>query len=403
VIGMERRQYSLCISCAEGDATPRDCGLDLCDVCHMWVTSSLELTQRASWRGPLWPHVLVNEEPELLTKVRKELQELQLNERESEGDEFADGLVPRSEVPLSEDAWLRYFRWLLGDEHELFKKMQVHVSMRAEAASNGSSSVEEIAEDLNAMAAVFTKVRDAFLSDIPNGGDTPFIPEPTTRMFGTHMVRMDIELFWVDEIPFRHGLGNYHRFAELLFDSMNGLDTRALGDRKSICSLRPDVRLSRWPKTPIFQEHATLLALEYPERQVCNRHRAALMLWTRRRNMEFMTRDVSAWARSFQLLRSVIESSPDVELEESDISVRGRSGTRWQIHGSPGAHSTIFQVTPYDADEKICIGVREMRNFPPGDIIVSVVQMLLDDIKTSETVETLVPHMRQPDGDEEEE
>jgi len=396
---MERRQYSLCISCAEDDATPRDCGLDLCGICHMWVTSSLEVTRRMFRLHPLWPDILANKEPELLAKVKEELQELRLNGEDSE--ESADDLA----APHSEDAWIRYFRWLLGDEHELFKKMQLHVDVRAGAATNGISSVEEIAEDLNDLAVVFMEAREAFvMNSIPNGGDTPFTPEPTTNRLGPHLVRMDIEFFSVDDIPFYHGKGNYANIAELLFDSMNGLDTRALGDRQRISEFRPDrrIRVLR-PRTPILKEHVNLLALGYPERRVCNRHRAAMMLWNIRRNANFLIRDANAWARSFHLLRSVIESNPDVELEETGISVRGRSGTRWQIHGSPGVHSSIFRVTSYDADETICIHApREMRDFPPGDIIVSVVRMLLDDIKTSETVETLVPHMRQPNGGEEE-
>ena len=396
-----------CKSCDEKDATPRECGLDLCDVCHIWVTSSLGRTRHLfTVRQSIWQHILAKEEPELLTKVKEELQELRLNEEVLEEglEEFADDWAPHSE-----DAWLRYFRWLLGDEHELFKKMKLHVDMRAEAATNGISSVAEIADDLNAMAAVFIDARvtfenEASKNDILREGDTPFIPEPTTRMFGTHLVRMDIDYCMVDGISSYHCRRNQLHLAQFLFDSMNGLDTRAFDWHGWVGYRVEPIRGSRarWPETPILQEHIGLLSKGYPDRRIGDRHRAALVLWHKSRHMEFLTRDVSAWARSFQLLRSVIESSPYVELEDSEISVRGRSGTKWQIHA--WRSNSRFRVTRYDVDEAICIhAARECEGYPMGDIVVSVVQMLLDDINTSETVETLVPHMRQPDGDGEEE
>ena len=397
-----------CISCAEDDAIPRECGLDLCEVCHPWVIPSLRRTGRL----PLWAHILVGQEPDILEKVHEELRELRINGDDDEWPHTRSGRELDSDMaPRSDDAWLRYFRWLLGDEHELFNKMQLHVDTRADAVTNGISSVKEITDDLRDMAAVFIEAKVALENGFLDVDDTSSIPDSTTRMFGSHQVRMDMEFCRVDGILFYHNRRDLKRLAQFLFDSMNGLDTRGLGIKRSI-ERAPPLQPSGWtwdsrlPKIPLMLEHISLLTSEYQDRHIGNRHRAALLLWHHQRNREFMTRDESAWERSFRLLRSVIESNPDVVLEETGISVRGRSGTKWRIDADRRSSMGNLKVIPYHADNaRICIVLPahvRRQDYPLGDIVISFVRMLLDDIKTSEFVETLVPHMRQPNGGEEE-
>jgi hypothetical protein len=128
-------------------------------------------------------------------------------------------------------------------------------------------------------------------------------------------------------------------------------------------------------------------------RDICDRHRAALLLWAFRSNKEFLSREPVPWGRSFQFLRSVIKPSSDVSLHSNGIDVCGRSGTPWRISAIPGFHGEQFTVSRIGGND-VCVLTREQsRDMPFGDLLSSLVLMLLDDVRTSERVFTLRHHM----------
>ena len=99
--------------------------------------------------------------------------------------------------------------------------------------------------------------------------------------------------------------------------------------------------------------------------------------------------------RSFQLLRSVIDSNPMISLFAEGIEVKGKSGTLWRVECSPGAnefHNSPWSVTSAESGNTICIHEQGNR-FPLGDRLITVVLSFHDDIELAKRVDTVAHEM----------
>ena len=404
---------AMCKSCDEQDATVRmrECGLALCTVCYPWVSQSLERTSDLTSDLPHWADTLVSLEPGIFQNVRKRLEDdliLRL-----------DMNVPRprasTRIPQFDNEWLDYYRWLLGSEHESFKELEFHYFMRSNAGSLGISTVGEIDVYLTNKAHENGLGREA--QNIRNWTDeeTEWIDEETewfdeetecvveleSLTFGFEVVFVNSNSFFVDDFAISH---HYVKpLAELLFDSMNALDSRVIEERfhvyqnpKGITKLLPKTILPTCPRLREFINQAAIGGLGP---RITDLHRATLLYW--RFTGEYVTRDVIPWSKSFQFLHSVIASSTRVHANDAGITVRGDSGTTWRVtsnyhrlHWGGNPYGEAFAVYAPNAKKPVCIlQLRESHDMPLGDILAAVVMMLLDDIKTSRIVSTLWPYM----------
>jgi len=375
---------AMCKSCDEKDATPRECGLDLCVVCHPWVAASLCRTGDL----PRWGAEMLTHDPEILVRTRDAMKEEGLG---------TDG------PPILGDNWLDYFRWLLGDDDEALREIEQHIELRDDAEYIGEDSVEQMAGKLLCLVDEQEESRE-ILVDSHWGDGMVLDPDTVVHRFGGHEVEVSSGSFMVDEIHFK----NPETVAELLFDSIQELDERGFDERYQIYhsfELENPVLMGRYsslgdgwtrfqlPSIPLLREHIWLAAKGEYGRDICNRHRAALLLWAFRYNKEFLSREPVPWGRSFQFLRSVIKPSSDVSLHSNGIDVCGRSGTPWRISAIPGFHGEQFTVSRIGGND-VCVLTREQsRDMPFGDLLSSLVLMLLDDVRTSERVFTLRHHM----------
>jgi len=374
-----------CKSCDEEDATPRECGFDLCVVCHPWVAASLRRTNDL----PGWGAEMLTHDPEILPRTR---------------DAMAGKGLSTGGPPHCEYNWIAYFRWLLGDDDEALREMEQHVELRDDAEYIGEDSVEQIAGKLLCLVDEQEASRE-ILVDSHWGDEMVLDPDPVVLRFGGYEVEVSSGLFMVDETHFK----NPETVAELLFDSIQELDERGFYERYQIyhsfelenpvlMSCYSRQRCDDWnrfqlPSIPLLREHISLAAKGEYGRDICDRHRAALLLWAFRSNKEFLSRELIPWSRSFQFLRSVIKPSSDVSPHSNGIDVYGRSGTPWRISAIPGFHGEQFTVSRIGGNDVCVLTPQQSRDMPFGDLLSSLVLMLLDDVRTSERVFTLRHHM----------
>ena len=380
-----------CQSCDEQDTTVRmrECGLALCTVCYPWVRQSLERTSDL----PQWADTLLSVEPDIFQNVKKQLKELPIHDER--------GRPIATTMPQADDEWLDYYRWLLGGEHERFKELELHVDMRRDAGSRGISTIEEIEISLTDKLLELQHAEDD--REIQNWDASAMRREPQSIIFGSDVVWVSLDSFNVGDLIIRFHFEK--SLAELLFDSMNLLDTRPI-DGRYFSYLKPSgitemFDLQSLPRCPRLREFIHLAATGEFGRRIADSHRSMVLLWLFEPSREYVTRDVIPWSKSFQFLRSVIASSTRANANDVGITVRGDSGTPWRVSPHPGCfmghggdpHGEVFVVDGPKGNPVCIIGSRESYHMPFGDILAAMVMMLLDDIKTSRIVRTLRPHM----------
>ena len=112
---------------------------------------------------------------------------------------------------------------------------------------------------------------------------------------------------------------------------------------------------------------------------------AAIHRWRRHLSPShhFLVRNDEIWTRSFQLLRSIIESLgiKRARIDVGMIKIKGDSGKWYGIQ--PAVFKTVFQywqVTSLPKGKHICIDIQEQHEkMPIGDQLASVVLALAND------------------------
>jgi hypothetical protein len=153
-------------------------------------------------------------------------------------------------------------------------------------------------------------------------------------------------------------------------------------------------RLAIIPDNPAIW--ASLITLSFSPSSSLNGHLLYSIQFNWTDQKEILTHIEPPLRRSIQLLNEVISGNPgEVFIEQDTILVIGRLGHFYEIKVGEGAHGApyiiryIKSLKPRKA-HLICIhSGRFHSNLPLGDIIASVVLSLIDDITTSEKVESL--------------
>jgi len=153
-------------------------------------------------------------------------------------------------------------------------------------------------------------------------------------------------------------------------------------------------RLAIIPDKPAIW--ASLIALSFSPASSLNGHLLYSIQYNWTHQKEMITHIAPPLRRSIQLLNEVISGSPgEVYIEQETILVIGRLGHFYEIKVGEGAHGAPYIIRHVKSlnprqTQLICIhSGRFHSNLPLGDIIASVVLSLIDDITTSEKIESL--------------
>tara|TARA_B100001996_G_C18626801_1_gene580090 strand:- start:908 stop:1426 length:519 start_codon:yes stop_codon:yes gene_type:complete len=100
--------------------------------------------------------------------------------------------------------------------------------------------------------------------------------------------------------------------------------------------------------------------------------------------------------RSFLLLRSIIDASPNIKMDGFQISIIGSSGVEWRISAGVGVHGAPYIVRPVGrTKEGKTVLFREVCAYdaadelPIGDRIATMTLSLLNDENTAKRVDTI--------------
>ena len=141
---------------------------------------------------------------------------------------------------------------------------------------------------------------------------------------------------------------------------------------------------------------AALICLSFSPASSLNGHLLYAIQYNWTHQNEVLTHIEPPLRRSIQLLNEIISgSAAEVCVEQDTILVIGRLGHFYEIKVGEGAHGSPYVIRHVKSlnprkTHLICIhSGRFHSNLPLGDIIASVVLSLIDDVSTSEKVESL--------------
>jgi hypothetical protein len=153
-------------------------------------------------------------------------------------------------------------------------------------------------------------------------------------------------------------------------------------------------RLAVIPDNPAIW--ASLITLSFSPSSSLNGHLLYSIQYNWTHQKEIITHIKPPLRRSIQLLNEVISGNPgEVYINQDTILVIGRLGHFYEVKVGEGAHGAPYTIRYVKSlkprkTRLICIhSGRFHSNLPLGDIIASVVLSLIDDINTSEKVESL--------------
>jgi len=100
--------------------------------------------------------------------------------------------------------------------------------------------------------------------------------------------------------------------------------------------------------------------------------------------------------RSFQLLRSIVDASPNINVQGFQISIQGSSGVEWRISAGIGVHGAPYIVRPVGRTKngrtvlfrEVC-AYDTAEDLPIGDRIATMTLSLMNDENTAKRVDTV--------------
>ena len=100
--------------------------------------------------------------------------------------------------------------------------------------------------------------------------------------------------------------------------------------------------------------------------------------------------------RSFQLLRTIVDSMPYIQVDGFQISIIGTSGVEWRISAGIGVHGAPYVVRPVGRTpqgnpvlfREVCV-YDDAEHLPIGDRIATMALGLMNDEDTSKRVDTV--------------
>ena len=217
----------------------------------------------------------------------------------------------------------------------------------------------------------------------------------------TRIAKIDGKDFFEPGYGFLNNL-NWSILHELIFDSIHCLSPDPLHVRMDnfsiILPIIEQLDLGFPPKTPFILEYIFQLKSGRHGKILQYKLLALLQLWNNRDVFvnSFITRDEEPWARSFRLLRSVVEGVPNARFIPDGIEVIGSSRAIYTI--KPAVFSTRVQkwLVQKNMAELICIEIKEeFSKLPLGDQLATLVHSLSDDLGTMHLIETLENSIRE--------
>ena len=391
-----------------------------CSLCTPWVISSIDrLGEIAGWANDLF-----DDGENKVRELRRELTQLMRTEfpGASWGPAFARGDGTFNGGPENDVAWLQVFTWLLGDDHDVVLQIKHHLNYRYwpdDWSTDDCGSLDTVDSIKHQLELLMEDAPPTYADDDEMNMVIDISPD---LMIAGHEVAVLDDRIWVDKVLFHNTALDVHChnrliLPQLMFDTVHGLDNRPIEERAYLYSTGPWVRLLRMlrrtsvPKAPILRENINRLSEGAFGRDLMNRFRMVLLLWTAHPEREYQTRARKPWAKSFQLLRQIIEENSDrIDVEEGGLIVEGSSGNKYSIepcYGAYRAHGEEYRVwnlstlhyhhLHYHQERDmpaICIlTTQQSSGMPMGDIIATLVMMLLNDVESARKVVTLVAHM----------
>ena len=100
--------------------------------------------------------------------------------------------------------------------------------------------------------------------------------------------------------------------------------------------------------------------------------------------------------RSFQLLRTIVDSMPHIQVDGFQISIIGTSGVEWRISAGTGVHGAPYVVRPVGRTSQgksvlfreVCV-YDDAEHLPIGDRIATMALGLMNDEDTAKRVDTV--------------
>jgi hypothetical protein len=384
-------------------------GTALCDICEPWVEYSRARTNKF----PQWARTLVHDDPNLIAETRAALEKIvNQNHNAQWGPRGLNGrdhpLQGHNQLgPYNDWAWLEFIEWCVGQGHPDI----IHGFNHAEARE-----VDDwMSDNLDSVASItdwFTGIRE----EMETSSDELFFTSEEglihaeTHSLGDHEIIVHESTIHVDEVEFGDRSGeNYwldpEILPELLFDSIHGLDTRPIDFRAELYSLNTQClqfigRVGNIcaPNIPYVRELVNRLSHGDFEMEAARRLHAALILWSSHPEREFHTCSRGPWAKSFTLVREIVNEMPsEVRIDPVGLLVEGSSGNLYRI-STPSAKGWIYdgfevRTASRISDEvgaPICIHTAmQTSQLPMGDIIASLILMLRDDIESAKSIRPL--------------
>ena len=385
-----------CESCNHEIATHRDeAWLALCNICAPWVESSL----RRRGEIPSWASSFCDSRQDMFYETRKaiikysKIREGRGHWSRSEGTPF----------PTTERGWYQFLEYVMGGDYQSARIRIFHGIEIREKAIGYSNSVSAIQNRLR------------------------LVGENTEHLFG-HSIRLDGNSIWVNGVlfgPKAHDIHCQNRriLPQLIFDRYNALDERTVEEMAYVYMRGPwiplvrDTTNARVPTSFALREEICRIADGTYGDGPSDRIRSALLLWSTSVEREFLTCPRSAWARSFQWVREISQDfSEEVKVAENGIYVTGSSKNLYRISPTPpdgradrfevcrilqkDEHTFDRDLNNIDGDgDSVPICIHSMTSDeedlerPLGDVIVSLILALRDDIQTAEIIPQLHRHL----------
>ncbi|MEE2758662.1 MAG: hypothetical protein VYA86_01645 [Candidatus Thermoplasmatota archaeon] len=391
-------------------------GNAICDICEPWINYA----ERRRRKLPSWAQQILVVEPHIIEETRMALEEITMGGSDSAwGPRGLNGRVPVHAVlhsnlgPRNDWAWLEVLNWCAGREHPAIDTGYVHVGLREDDDDLGLMTVESISRRLDEIRDEkehFNAVFDFEFGSIYE----------ESHYIGPHEIIVHDNVVVIDGVPYGESSAalDYHDMwtdigvlPELLFDSINGLDSRSLDARAELYSVRTqcldfimETRNIQMPIAPIVRELVNQLAEGVFGVEASMRFQAALILWSSHPEREFHTSSPEAWAKSFQLVAEVCNELTDIVdvVDMRGIDVTGVSGNVYRI-SPPNVEATSFdgfEVNVIQSIKKkkqfeiLCLHTKlEFEHLPMGDILVSLILMLRDDVESAKTIAPLRVHV----------
>ena len=401
--------------------------LVLCELCKPWVLDSIYQV----------PHSVIGipiEDPAMFRLGLKLMEDF--DEPQHEHDWLTllchvfsnktydeDIYVPRSGSKMVNDLRLDYAnRWKIYDDEALDMFNQAKTVVYADSVFAKPNDSDLWSDDISSHSEFVAEIKDILTTYLDKRKENQEEQqELDARGWGDYLKHIS----WIDEEPIIYKINHefelttkqinqvldwaeqydisYDFVLQLLFDwatlhpnsDLEGILYETNLYAPKIRSLGCGVM----PKSPEFCRHIYCLAKGYHGKNLQCLMLAAIHRWRRKLSPShhFLVRDDEIWARSFQLLESIIESlgKRRAIIDIGVIKIKGDSGKWYGIQPATfKTFSQYWQVTTLPEGKLICIDIQQQHEkMPIGDQLASVVLALANDILMDREIHTLSPEL----------